>query len=146
MPVLIGVITLLLSLASPQAAPRTVTIGVDDTMKYTVTSIEAKPGEKLRVVLKSTGKLSKATMAHNFVLLKPDTNVADFIKAGLADKATDFIAPSQKDKVLAATPMAGAGETVEVVFTAPETKGSYPYICTFLGHFAMGMKGTLTVK
>jgi azurin len=146
MPVLTGVITLLLSLVHPQAGPRTVTIGVDDTMKYSVTSITAAPGEKLRVVVKSTGKLAKAMMAHNFVLLKKDTDAAGFIKAGLADKATDFIAASEKDKVLAATPMAGAGETVEVTFTAPDAKGSYPYVCTFPGHFAMGMKGTLTVK
>jgi azurin len=51
-----------------------------------------------------------------------------------------------KDKVLAATKLAGNGETVEVTFDAPKTPGVYDFICTFPGHFAAGMKGTLTVK
>jgi plastocyanin len=39
----------------------------------------------------------------------------------------------------------GAGETSEVTFKAPATPGSYTYLCSFPGHYAMGMKGTLTV-
>ena len=38
------------------------------------------------------------------------------------------------------------GETDEVTFTAPEEPGDYEYICTFPGHLAAGMKGTLTVE
>jgi azurin len=51
-----------------------------------------------------------------------------------------------KDKILAYTPLAGGGDTVEVTFAAPTKPGSYTYLCTFPGHFAMGMKGTLVVK
>jgi plastocyanin len=48
--------------------------------------------------------------------------------------------------VIARTPLAGAGETVEVIFTAPAKPGSYPFLCTFAGHYQSGMKGVLVVK
>jgi len=57
-----------------------------------------------------------------------------------------YIAPELKDQVIAATDLAGGGETVEVTFTVPEEKGNYTYLCSFPGHFLGGMKGTLTVQ
>ena len=51
-----------------------------------------------------------------------------------------------KDQVLAASAMAGPGETVEVTFKVPTAPGTYPYLCTFPGHFAAGMRGTIVVK
>ena len=51
-----------------------------------------------------------------------------------------------KDQVLAATTMAGPGETVEVTFKVPTAPGTYHYMCTFPGHFAAGMRGTIVVK
>ena len=38
------------------------------------------------------------------------------------------------------------GETVEVTFKVPAEAGSYPFLCTFPGHFVVGMKGNLVVK
>lgn len=145
MHLLIALAALLVVAPHPSAAERTITINVDDTMKFSVTSIAAKPGETLKVVLKSTGKMPKRAMAHNFVLLQADTKVDAFVKAGVTESATDFIAPNQKSKVVAATPLVGAGETVEVTFTVPARKGTYPFLCTFPGHYALGMRGTLTV-
>lgn len=147
-------IMLLLPIAAAAAMPgpagqndtRTVEVGVTDTMKYSVTTIAAKPGEKIRIVLKSTSTLPKLALAHNLVILKPGTNATKFVQAGANNREHDFIAPAVKDRVLAATPMAGPGETVEVTFTAPEKPGSYEFICTFTGHYALGMKGTLVVK
>ena len=57
-----------------------------------------------------------------------------------------YIAPELKDQVIAATDLAGGGETVEVTFTVPEEKGNYTYLCSFPGHFLGGMKRTLTVQ
>ncbi len=125
---------------------RTVEIFGTDDMKYSVTSITAKPGEQLRIRLISKGTLPKIAMAHNVVVLKPKTDVAKFIDAGAAFRATDFIAPATKESVLAQTRFAGPGETVEVVFKVPNQKGTYPYVCTFSGHFAAGMVGNLIVK
>ncbi len=59
-------------------------------------------------------------------------------------RATDFIPPDMKDQVIGASGLAGPGETVEVTFKDPAAAGSYPFICTFPGHFAAGMRGTIT--
>lgn len=146
-----GMSTLLVLLAvvilHGQAGPaRTVTIGVDDSMKYSVTSITARPGETLRVVLVSTSTMPKLAMAHNFVLLARGTDAAALVKAGRNSRDTDFIPAAQKDKVLAMTALAGPDETVEVTFKVPAQKGKYEFICTFPGHYTLNMKGILTVQ
>jgi azurin len=126
--------------------PRTIDIIATDDMKYSVTTITAKPGEQLRVRLAARGKLPKVAMAHNFVLLKIGTDILKLLKDGAPSRETDFIPPAMMGNVLARTPMAGAGDAVQVVFTAPAKPGKYPYICTFAGHYQAGMKGTLIVK
>jgi azurin len=131
---------------APKGAVRTVDIVGTDQMKYDVAQITAKRGEQLRVRLTSKGTMPKIAMAHNFVLLKLSANVVKFVTAGAQARQTDFIAPEMKDQVLAATALAGAGETVEVTFTVPKAAGSYPFLCTFPGHFQAGMKGNLVVK
>lgn len=146
MQLLTSLIALLL-LAPQTAAPaRTITIGVDNSMKFSVTAITAAPGETLKIVVKSTATMPKGAMAHNFVLLALGTKADAFVKAGASSPTTDYIAPAEKSKVIAATPLAGPGETVEVTFTVPDKKGVYMYVCTFTGHYLLGMKGTLTVK
>jgi azurin len=132
--------------ALPAQAPRTIEIVATDDMKWTVSKITAKPGEMIRIKLTSKGAIPKVAMAHNFVLLAAGTDAQKFIDAGAADRATDFIAPAMKAKVLAATRFAGPGETVYVNFKAPAKAGNYTYLCTFSGHFQAGMKGVLTVK
>ena len=115
-------------------------------MKYNVTTIEAHPGESLRIVLKNVGSMPKIAMAHNVVVLRPETDVAAFITAGIAAHETEFIASSTKATVLAATALAGAGETVEVTFSVPTKSATYPFVCTFPGHYAVGMYGTIVAK
>ena len=132
--------------APSAGAPRTVDIVANDEMKYSVTTITAKPGEQLRVRLIARGVIPKIAMAHNFVLVKPGTNLLKFVEAGAMFRDQDFVAPAMKDSVIAKTALAGVGETVQVVFTVPSKPGSYPYLCTFAGHFQAGMKGVLIVK
>ena len=127
-------------------AVRTVEIKGTDDMKFSVTNIDAKPGERIRVILSTVGSMPKIVMAHNFVLLKKGTDEQAFVNASALARDTGFIAPAQKTNVLAATALAGAGEKVEVTFTVPKVVGKYPYVCSFPGHWAAGMKGTLTVK
>jgi azurin len=135
--------------AAPAAASkgvRTVEIVGTDDMKFSVTAITAKPGEQLRIRLISKGTMPKAAMSHNVVVLKPATSQVKFVQEGAQHRATDFIAPTMKDQVVAATALAGPGETVEVTFKVPAEPGEYPYICTFPGHFQVGMRGTMSVK
>jgi azurin len=126
--------------------PRVITLTGSDAMKFDVTAIEAKPGEALTVKVVSKGAMPKVAMAHNFVLLAAKTDANAFATAAAMARATDFIPADKKAQVLAATKLAGAGETVEVTFNAPKEPGVYTYICSFPGHFMAGMKGTLTVK
>ena len=131
---------------SADPAPRTVAIKATDDMKFSVTEIVAKRGEKLRVVLSSRGTMPKMAMAHNFVLLAKGTDVDAFANASAVARGTDYIAPALRAKVLAATKLAGNGETVDVVFDAPKVPGRYDFICSFPGHYLGGMRGVLVVK
>ena len=113
-------------------------------------TITAKPSEALLVRLKSVagtmGNMPKMAMSHNFVLVKPGNDPMQFANAGIAGGFQgNYIPPDKKDQIIAFTPLAGIGETVEVKFTAPAA-GTYPFVCTFPGHVAGGMKGTLVVK
>ena len=132
--------------AANSAKARTIELTGDDKMKFDKDEIVAKPGETIRVVLKSVGQMPKTIMAHNFVLLKPGVDAVEFNKAAFNSRETGFIPMDKKDDIIAATALAGAGETVEVTFKVPAKPGSYNFICSFPGHFAMGMRGKLVVK
>ena len=126
--------------------PRTVTIVGTDDMKYNVTTIAAKPGETLRIRLVARGVIPKVAMAHNVVVLRLGTDIDKLLKDGAPHRGNDFIPPAMNTAVIAKTPFAGPGETVQVVFTVPTKPGKYPYVCTFAGHYQAGMKGILVVK
>jgi azurin len=125
---------------------RTVELTGGDDMKYNMTTINAKPGETLHVVMRSTGTIPKIAMAHNFVLLKLGTDVDAFLKSAMNARDTDYVPAEQKADVIASTKLAGPGETMEVTFKVPAKAGSYPYMCTFPGHYTAGMKGQLVVQ
>jgi azurin len=121
-------------------------IVASEDMKYDVTTITVRRGESITVRLTAKGTLPKMAMAHNFVVLKLGTDILKLLKDGAAFRATDFIPPTMMDAVIARTPLAGPGESVQVTFTAPAKPGRYPFICTFAGHYQGGMKGTLVVR
>lgn len=133
--------------AKPAAssAVRTIDITATDDMKYSVTEIPAKAGETLRLRLVSKGTLPKVAMAHNVVVLKAGAKQNDFANAAALARATDFIPTEMKDQVIGASTLAGPGETVEVTVKIPAA-GTYPFICTFPGHFAAGMRGNIVAK
>jgi azurin len=128
------------------AAPRVVKITGTDDMRYSVTRIEAAPGESIKIQLTAKGNQAKEAMAHNFVLLAAGVDMGPFITQATMAKATGYIPAAFKSKILASSPLAGAGETVEVTFNAPDKPGNYTYLCTFPAHYASGMKGVLVVK
>jgi azurin len=127
------------------AQPRTVELVATDNLKFSTTTIEARPGETLRIVVRGSGQMPKIAMAHNFVLLQPGTDPGSFANEGAMHRGSDFIAPALAGKVIAKTSMAGAGEATEVTLSAPGP-GSYPFVCTFPGHALAGMTGTLVVR
>ena len=128
------------------AAPRVITITVGDNMKFDPAAIAAKPGEKLKVVLKDVGQMPKVAMGHNFLLLVKGANPKDVADKCASARDNDFVAPAVVPQLIAHTKLVGPGETSDATFTAPKQPGDYVYICSFPGHFAVGMKGVLTVK
>ena len=143
--VLVAALVLILAPLTAANGARTVEITGGDEMTYSVTTIRARAGESLRIRFSSKGTIPKIAMAHNVVVLKLGTDAAKFVNDGAPFRQTDFIAPAMKDAVIAKTAFAGPGEKVEVVFTVPAKPGRYPFVCSFPGHFAAGMKGTLVV-
>jgi azurin len=88
--------------------------------------------------------MPKMAMAHNFVLPRPHDPL-QAANSGIAAGFQGNYLPSDKKVVIASTALAGVGETVEVTVKAPSA-GTYPFICSFPGHVAGGMKGSLIVK
>src|SRR5438067_12696910 len=132
--------------ASSAPPSQTITMTADDKMKFDTTTITAKPGERIAVTLNNTGTMPKASMGHNFVLLDKTQDPVKFVDAGQTHFGQDHIAPELTNKVLAHTKLLGPAETDTVTFNAPRIPGPYTFICSFPGHFAVGMKGTLTVQ
>jgi azurin len=132
--------------AAAPSGPREVEITAGDTMKYSVTSIEARPGEEIKVILTNNGTQPVEVMGHNWVLLKMGSDVAAFDAAALNSKATGYIPDALKDEIIAHIDLLGPRKSGEVTFKAPDAPGDYPFLCTFPAHYQTGMKGFLTVK
>ena len=114
-------------------------------MKYDRKVIVAKPGEKLKLVFENLDE-----MPHNIVFCKP---VPDKEDAGLevAQEAWKMGAEGMEKgwipahpRIFAHSALVEAHKTEELLLTAPEEPGVYPYVCTFPGH-AMAMNGELRV-
>jgi len=109
-------------------------------MTYEPNRLEVPAGSIVTITLEN--KATSEAMIHNIVFIQKgkQTEVAE---AGLeAGPEMEYI--PDNENIIAATSLAGPGETVEVEFTAPDKKGTYQFICTYPGHTAM--KGILLVK
>jgi len=113
---------------------------------FILESIVAEPGEEIRITLTTISNLPPAAMSHNFVLLEQDADADAFARASLVASDNDYIAPSLEDQVIIHTSMLGNGESDTITFTAPEEAGEHTFLCSFPGHYAGGMIGTLVVE
>lgn len=145
-PVLFSLLVLSGGVALKAAdAPREIAITANDSMQFNVREITARPGEALRVKFSNVGTFPKQAMGHNWVLLQPMTEAAfNAFAQACASKAPDYL-PADRSAVLAHTKILGGGETDTINLTAPAQPGTYPFLCTFPGHFAM-MRGKLVVQ
>lgn len=117
-----------------------------DTMKYSVTKIEAQPGQKIVIELTSQGVAPKTVMAHNWILLKAGYDPIAYANAAIAAKAEDYEPKSLANQVIASIPQLGPKESGKTTFTAPKAPGTYSYLCSFPAHCLAGMRGVLVVK
>lgn len=137
--------TVITNAQAPAEDVRTIEIKGMDNMKFDIESIEATAGEVIKIVYTTKSNFPKTAMAHNVVVMDKDADVQAFANASARARDTDYIAPGFEDSIIAATDLAGGGETVEVTFTVPTEAGDYEYICSFPGHYGAGMKGILKV-
>jgi azurin len=90
--------------------------------------------------------MPKLSMGHNWVLLKQKINIDEFVAEAAQAATTNYIPASKKADVLAHTKLLGPKEKDTVTFQAPKEPGRYPFICSFPGHYQVGMKGELIVE
>ena len=132
------------TVANDAKQAKAIVIKGSDAMQFDLKEIKVKAGQKVKLTLTHSGKLAKAAMGHNWVLLKPGTDVAAFGSKAAAARETEYIPKSEEASIIAHTKLVGGGESDTVEFTAP-AKGTYTYICSFPGHYAL-MKGTFIVE
>jgi azurin len=115
-----------------------------DQMQFDKKELKVSKGSTIELTLRHSGKLPVNVMGHNFVLLKPGVDIAKFAMEAMQAKDTGYVLPKQAKDVIAKTGLVGGGASTTVTFKAP-SPGTYDYICTFPGHYAM-MKGKLVVE
>ena len=132
--------------ASYAAGNEPTAISATDQMKFDVTDMTAKVGQKVTITLTNDGSLPKTAMAHNLVVLKPGTDAMAFAASAGQRAANDYIPDdAQAANMVAHTKLLGPGEDDTISFT-PTAPGIYEYICTFPAHAAAGMRGKIVVQ
>lgn len=115
---------------------------VEEEMRYDIKYFAVEAGRPVEVIL-----INQDVMPHNFVVTAPGALKEVAFEA--AKMAPDQ-APGGKqyvpesDKVLLATSMVPSGKQERLSFSAPETPGEYPFVCTFPNHW-MRMYGVMVV-
>jgi azurin len=129
---------------SADAMVAIVTIEGNDQMKFNKGKIRVKAGQTVRLTLTHVGKMEKAVMGHNWALLTKDADMATVGQAAASAADNDYIPADMADKFIVYTKMLGGGESDTIEFIAPEP-GTYIFMCTFPGHYAL-MQGEFIVQ
>ncbi len=108
-------------------------------MKFDQETLRVPEGAIVHLTL--VNKSKAAGMLHNFVLVEFG-KTANVALLAINAKDQDYV--PKHAAIIAASPMARPGETVEVEFQAPP-KGNYQFICSYPGH-AMSMRGLFIVE
>lgn len=122
----------------------TIIISGNDQMQFDKSEIKVPSGKTVKLTLRHNGKMGANVMGHNFVLLKQGVNVAGFGRKAASARDNQFIPKDSENDVIAYTKVIGGGETTTITFKTPKA-GSYDYICSFPGHYAL-MKGKFIVE
>jgi len=120
-----------------------IVIESNDQMRFNLSEITVKQGQTVVLTLKHVGKLPKAAMGHNWVLLQPGTDLATFAMKSMKARDNEYV-PTEAPEVVVNTILLGGGEETTIEFDAP-APGIYSFICSFPGHYAL-MQGTFIVE
>lgn len=122
------------------AAPSAVNVSTaGESLAFAPAQLSANAGD-----VKVTFKNGSTAQKHNWVLVKGGDAEAAKVdeEAVAAGEAAGYI--PNNPAIVAKTKLLDGAATESITFKAEP--GSYTYLCTFPGHYAAGMKGTLTVK
>jgi len=106
-------------------------------LSYDITEIRAEAGSELTIKY-----INSSTMPHNIIFVNTEADIRPVGIAALQAYENEYIPEDEMDRIFGYTALAVTGDTVEVKITVPEEPGSYPYICTYPGHFTQ-MQGRL---
>jgi azurin len=129
--------------ATPAPAGQPVSLGTNGgEWQFDLATLEFTAGENIVLTFHNGAK----TTAHNWLLVSGGDDVATEVNAvGMAsDEATGYI-PDDSRIIARTAGLVKGGQSESVTFTAPAA-GTYVYLCSFPGHFELGMKGVLTVR
>ena len=113
---------------------------IPERMMYDVKQLAVKPGKKIKLTFANPD-----FMPHNMLLVKPGKADEIGLKAmALGAKGFDVGFVPESPDILWASKLLDHGKEQVIEFTAPQTEGAYPYVCTFPGHHLI-MRGTLIV-
>lgn len=129
--------------SEPESTVFAVTIESNDQMQFNMKELKVPVGKPVVLTLKHVGKMAKNVMGHNFVLLDQGVDFNEFATKASVAKDTDYI-PEDATGIIVHTGLIGGGESETVEFTITEA-GSYEFLCTFPGHYAM-MRGVLIAE
>lgn len=109
---------------------RTINIGAVTGLQYDLVRFAVKPGEKVKLVF-----TNQDDMGHNFLITQPGAR-NEVVNAALqlAEKGPEMDYIPDLPQVLWSIPVIYLGESKVLEFTAPNTPGAYPYVCTYPGH------------
>jgi azurin/lysophospholipase L1-like esterase len=115
---------------------------VPNLLQFAPKEIHATAGQSVRIVFDNPD-----LMLHNFVLIAPGAEeevgaLADAMASQPDAMEKNYIPASPK--ILHHTLLVKPNERAEIQFTAPETPGRYPFLCTFPGHWRV-MRGDLVI-
>ena len=108
-------------------------------LSYDVTEIRARAGATITIRYDNT----QSEMPHNLVFVYGEGDIYPVGMAALRAQQHEYIPVDDEafSKIFGYTRLARPGEVAYVTVTVPPP-GSYPYICTYPGHFTM-MQGRL---
>ena len=117
---------------------------VREQLRYDTPRLVVEAGKPFEVILENPDQIP-----HNIVFVQPGTlqAVAEAVQAQAPDKLDSqgrAYVPQGDPRVFAASKMLEAGQKEALTVTAPTQEGTYEYVCTFPGHWAV-MQGKLIV-
>jgi azurin len=128
---------------SQRDGARSILLEARDNLQFSTRRIEVQTGERIALTFKNPD-----VVPHNWALIRPGTleSIGDMANRliGQPEAYLQQYVP-KSDSVLAYTDIVEPGSQFTIYFDAPDQPGTYPYLCTFPGHW-MVMNGEMVVR